>query len=516
MRLGATDFGGKNMIEQTENRDEFVGVNFKRLVDAVLNKSWLVMLVSVVCAALIFAYTFFLVTPMYESSVMFYVNNNAISVGSTSLSLSSSDITASRGLVETYMVILNTRETLSHVTDYAGTEHSYRELSGMISAEAVEETEVFRVTVTSPSPEEAELLANSIAYILPKRISNIVEGTSAKVVDAAVIPSAPSSPSYSKNTMIGFLLGLFVSVLIIVLRELFDISIRNEEDISQCCKHPILATVPDMASSGKGGYYYSSYEKASSAKKKPEAGKKTEQETLIGGNISFAAAEAYKLLRTKLQFSFADDNGCRVLGLTSALSGEGKSLTSVNLAYSLSQLDKNVLLIDCDMRRPTIAKKLGIKTKPGLSSFLTGQIGPEELIQYCGVPKDEMAFHVIAAGECPPNPVELLSSERMSVALDSLRRIYDYVILDLPPVGEVSDALSVAKMTDGTLLVVRQNLCNRPVLKDTVRQFDFIEAKMLGLVFNCADEHSGVYGRKYYYGKKYYKTYGKYNKTQDV
>lgn len=498
------------MVEQTENRDEFVEINFKRLIDAVLHKSWVVMIASVVCAALIFAYTYFFITPKYEASVMFYVNNSDISVGSTSLSLTSSDITASRGLVETYIVILNTRETLSHVTDYAGIELGYKELSSMLSAEAVEETEVFRVTVTSTSPEEAEQLANSIAYILPKRISSIVEGTSAKIVDAAVVPSAPSSPSYTKNTIAGFLLGFLVSVMVIVLREVFDISIRNEEDINQCCKHPILAMVPDMASSGKGGHY-SAYEVKTPAKKAVAGGKKTEQSVFIGSGISFAASEAYKLLRTKLQFSFADGHDCHVIGMSSALSGEGKSLTAVNLAHTLSQLDKEVLLIDCDMRRPTMAKKLGVHSKPGLSSFLTGQIGPEELIQYCGIAGDENAFHVIAAGECPPNPIELLSSDRMTNALASLRKIYDYVILDLPPVGEVSDALAVAKRTDGMLLVVRQNLCNRLILADTVRQFEFIDAKILGLVFNCADEHSGAYSKSYY--KKYYKAYEKENQA---
>ena len=493
------------MVEQTENRDGIVEINFKRLLDAVLHRAWIVVLVSILCAALVFGATFLFITPKYDASVMFYVNNSDISVGNTSLSLTSSDITASRGLVETYIVILNTRETLSHVTDYAGIDIAYDDLSEMISAESVEETEVFRVTVTSADPNEAEELANSIAYILPKRISGIVEGTSAKIVDAAIVPTEPSSPSYTQNTILGFLLGFVLSVSVIVLREIFDISIRNEEDITQCCKHPILAMVPDMTSAGKGGHY-STYDVKATAKKGVVPGKKQEA-ALIGGGINFAASEAYKLLRTKLQFSFADENSCHVIGMSSALSGEGKSLTAVNLAYTLSQLDKDVLLIDCDMRRPTLAKKLGVKSKPGLSSFLTGQIGPEELIQYCGLHGEEDAFHVIAAGECPPNPIELLSSHKMANAIESLRKMYDYIILDLPPVGEVSDALAVAKKTDGMLLVVRQNLCNRIVLADTVRQFEFVEAKILGMVFNCADEHVGPYGKSYY--KKYYKAYEK-------
>ena len=181
----------------------------------------------------------------------------------------------------------------------------------------------------------------------------------------------------------------------------------------------------------------------------------------MGSGMSFAASEAYKLLRTKLQFSFAGDNSCRVIGLSSALSGEGKSLTAINLAYSLSQLNKRVILIDCDMRRPTLAEKLDLRKRPGLSSYLTGQSRLKELIQFCGIKNDENAFHVIAAGQNPPNPVELLSSDKMAAVLEMLRQNYDYVILDLPPVGEVSDAMAVAKILDGMLLVVRQNYCNR-------------------------------------------------------
>ena len=127
-------------------------------------------------------------------------------------------------------------------------------------------------------------------------------------------------------------------------------------------------------------------------------------------------------MRTKLQFSFADDNDCHIIGVSSALTGEGKSLTAVNLSYSLAQLGKRVLLIDCDMRRPSIAEKLNIQKAPGLSEFLSGQAREDNLIQYCGLQDDAEAFHVISAGHVPPNPMELLSSARMETMLEQLRR----------------------------------------------------------------------------------------------
>lgn len=492
------------MNEQAVNKDDFVEIDFKRLLDAVLNKSLVVALVSVLCAVIIFVGTILFVTPQYEASAVFYVNNSDISVGGTSLSLTSSDISASRGLVDTYIVILNTRETLNYVIDYAGVNLTYQQVKGMITAEAVEETEVFRVTVTNPDPLVAEQIANSIAYILPKRISSIVEGTSAKVVDSAIVPSAPSSPSYTKNTLVGFLLGFVLSVFVIMLREVFNVTIRTEDDVTQCCKYPVLAAVPDMTAPGKGGYYYSGEKKKSHA---PAANQKA---ITIGNEISFAASEAYKLLRTKLQYSFAGEHTCRVIGISSAMTGEGKSLTSINLAYTLSQLNKKVLLIDCDMRRPSLAVKLSISKKPGLSGYLSGQNTLDTLLQSCGIPGDENAFYVIASGQNPPNPMELLSSERMTKMLNSLRGAFDYIILDLPPVGEVGDALAVSKETDGVLLVVRQDYCNRLALSATVRQFEFVGSRLLGIAINGATEDSKGYGKGYYkkYGKsKYEKSY---------
>ena len=212
-------------------------------------------------------------------------------------------------------------------------------------------------------------------------------------------------------------------------------------------------------------------------------------------------------MRTKLQFSFTDEGVSRVIGLSSALSGEGKSLSAINLAFTLSQLDKKVILIDCDMRRPSLATKLSIEKVPGLSSYLSGQNTMENLIQKCGLSGEEDAFDVVAAGRNPPNPIELLSSDNMLKMLDYLRKKYDYIILDLPPVGEVSDALAVAKITDGMLLVVRQHYCNRIALSDTARQFAFVNAKILGVVYNCTSENAKNYGYRKGYYKRYYRRY---------
>lgn len=497
-----------------ENRAEQIKemkIDIQRLLRVVWNKLWLIVLSSIAGAIIFLLGTLFLITPQYESSAMFYVNNNSLSVGDASFSITSSDITASKSLVDSYIVILQTRESLNDVIDYAGVDRTYKELIKMITANSVNGTEIFEVIVTSPDPYEAEKIVDAIAYILPKRISSIIDGTSAKIVDAAVVAAKPSSPSYTINTLIGFVFGITLSVSVIVLREIFDITIRTEEDITQSSKHPILAAVPDMAAPSKGGYYGYGDKKGGSKAGISGNGK---QPVLVGSEISFAASEAYKLLRTKLQFSFADDNSCRVIGVSSALAGEGKSLTAVNLAYALSQLDKRVMLIDCDMRRPSLTTNLPISKVPGLSNYLSGQCELNDLFQFCGIKNDEKAFIAVSAGRNPPNPIELLSSARMNRMIEGLRNNLDYIILDLPPVGEVSDALAVVKQVDGMLLVARQNYCDRIAFSNAVRQFEFVDAKILGVIYNCASENDGAYGKKNY--KKYYSKYkGNYQAAAD-
>ena len=484
-----------NEYKKKEQAEE-MEIDVQELVSELWDKMWYLLVSAVMGAVAAFLITFLLITPLFQSSAMFYVNNSSLSVGDATFSIDSGDISASKSLVDSYIVILKTRESLNDVIDYSGVNRTYEELRSMISAASVNSTEIFEVVVTSPDPAEAEQIAKAIAYILPKRISSIIEGTSAKIVDSAVKATTPSSPSYTMNVLAGFAIGFALAAVFVMLQKLFDITIRSEEDIAQCCDHPVLASVPDMDAPSKGGYYYGAYGQEAAKKQGAAA------TGMVGSQVSFAASEAYKLLRTKLKYSFAAEKGCRVIGVSSALAGEGKSLSSINLAYSLSELGDRVLLIDCDMRRPSLPDKLPIKKKPGLSGFLAGQNTAESLIQNCGIPGSEKAFHVIASGQNPPNPIELLSSERMKELLDAFRKYYDYIILDLPPVGEVSDALAVANKADGVLLVVRQNYCNRIALSSTNRQFEFVNAHILGLVYNCASEGSGKYGKKYY--KKYY------------
>lgn len=224
----------------------------------------------------------------------------------------------------------------------------------------------------------------------------------------------------------------------------------------------------------------------------PEESRKT-----LGNSLSFAAAEAYKLLRTNLEFSLPMESGCRVIGVTSSLKGEGKSTTSVNIAYTMAQSGGKVLLIEADMRLPTLAKRLRVKTRPGISNLLVGQCSGNDVLQKTDLISN---LWVATAGDIPPNPSELLGSANMKATIDAMKDFFDVIIVDLPPVSAVTDAALVSKLVDGMILVVRQNYCDRGVLDESVRQLRFVGAKILGFVMTGADTQKKGYK---HYGKSY-------------
>lgn len=211
----------------------------------------------------------------------------------------------------------------------------------------------------------------------------------------------------------------------------------------------------------------------------------------FGGNLSFAAAEAYRLLRTNLDFSIPSGGKCKIIGVTSTLRGEGKSTTSVNIAYTFAETGQHVLLLEADLRLPNAAKRLKLKECPGMSNLLIGQCTANEALQHCDLSE---TLRVITAGDIPPNPAELLNSEQMAEALRAFSRYFDVIIVDLPPVSVVSDALIMSRMLSGMVVVVRESVCGRKELNDTIRQLEFTECKILGFVMTGAGSQSKKYG----------------------
>ena len=238
---------------------------------------------------------------------------------------------------------------------------------------------------------------------------------------------------------------------------------------------------------------------------KKRAGRRNVQQGIICEGLSFAASEAYKLLRTNLLFSLPEKH-CHIIGVTSSVRGEGKSTTSVNLSYTIAQSGKRVLLIDADMRLPSVAIKLDLKGAPGLSNLIAGLRSERSCLRQSNQLEN---WYILPAGDIPPNPSELLGSEKMHALLQHYEEIFDVIIIDLPPVNIVADALVISKWADGLICVVRQNYTDRRALSDCMYQIQKLGSHFLGFVMTDAAvgetgyKSYGKYGKKYGYGYGY-------------
>lgn len=227
--------------------------------------------------------------------------------------------------------------------------------------------------------------------------------------------------------------------------------------------------------------------------------------TSFGANLNFSATEAYKLLRTNIMFSFSDEGTGHVIGVTSAIQAEGKSSTACNIAYALSEAGGRVLLFEGDLRRPSIASKLNVERTPGLTNLLVTKMDYRTIIQQCVLAPN---LDILTSGDIPPNPSELLTSNRMEKLMERLRQEYDYIVVDLPPIAVVSDTLAISKFLDGIIMVVRSGVSDQQMLAEAMRQLDMVNARVLGFAYRDADGSEKQYGRRY--GKKYSKYYNRY------
>ena len=241
----------RNMNNETGELE----IDLLRMAQVLWKKAVGIVIAGVLAAAAALGYTAFFVTPLYKAEALMYVNSNNISVGSTKVSISQAELSAAQTLVDTYIVILNTRATLSEVIAQTKVNYTYEQLKKMISAQSVNSTEVFSITVTSPDPKEAEVLANAIAQILPQKIASIVEGSSARIVDYAVEPSEKASPSLRGNMLLGFVIGVIGACAVVVIRELMDDLIHDSDYLIQTYDIPVLAVIPDLLSSQSANAY---------------------------------------------------------------------------------------------------------------------------------------------------------------------------------------------------------------------------------------------------------------------
>jgi tyrosine-protein kinase len=304
--------------------------------------------------------------------------------------------------------------------------------------------------------------------------------TGGSVVQPAIRPSSPSSPNHLRNGVLALLLGLALGVGLAFLRERLDDTLRGREDLEETARAPILAVVPRVPDWKDHDF--------------PELVSRVAPKS--------GPAEAYRTLRTNLQF-LGHDGDLRILCVTSPSLGDGKTTTVANLGLSLAQAGRKVIIVSCDLRRPRLHRFFGLDNETGLSSVLSGQLDVAKAIRR----PDVENVVVMPSGPVPPNPAELLSSDRMVELLAELRRASDIAILDTPPILAVADALQMAAKSDGTLIVADAESTRRAAVRHVRQQLDQVGARVVGAVLNNFDAGSARYsaygGYRYMYAYPY-------------
>ncbi|WP_417234434.1 polysaccharide biosynthesis tyrosine autokinase [Arthrobacter sp.] len=337
------------------------------------------------------------------------------------------------------------------------------DLKKTISASIPTDTSIVNLSVTNPSPERAADIANALAkqlqvasFKLSPKHKNGEAMVQATVTTPAVVPEAPISPSLKINGVVGLALGLGLGLGFAVLRELMDNKIRHEQDVQGITDVPVV---------GQLGF---------------ERGIAPGRWLLLGTPMATRrSTEEFNKLRLNLQFvEFAHET--RVITVLSAVPDEGKTNVAINLAISMAQSGKKVLLIDADMRKPSVATGFHIEGAVGLTSVLIGDVTFPEVAQ----PWGETSLDILPAGLLPPNPSDLLDSQVMNSLLTELRDQYDSIIIDAPPILPVSDGFILEQLSDGILLVVAAGSTSKDRFAKACQNLEKFDAHVLGVVIN--------------------------------
>jgi len=453
-----------------------------------------------------------LVTPTFESRVTFYVYNNS-GGASQSGSIDKSDLQAAESLATTYSKILESNSVLNAVLSDLNSALTRKELAQMVDVAVVTNTQLLEVVITSTDANFACNVAESFASVAPAEIVRITKAGGVEVVDHPEVATEQASPRTAFDTAIAVVVGVIIAAVIIILKTLSDTTIYLPEDIEKLVGVAVIGQIPEIEGTEKNYKYWElanggtiSYE---TKKIRQNMKNKSEiiasnRKRLLNNDTPFAIREAYVKLRTGLMFCMTKDRdrACKTIAVTSANPSEGKSLTAANIAISYAMLGKKTLLIDADLRKPTQRRLWKLDVSSGLCDFIAG-IWKLELVKVKDLP-----LWIIGAGTIPPNPSELLSSDRMKTFVAEIATRYDYVIIDTPPINTVADAQILSAFVDGVLIVAKSGTTTSDELRAAVDAVERAEGNLCGVVLNDLNMKSMRYSYKYKYGGKYGDKYG--------
>ena len=406
-------------------------------------------------------------TPQYTANARFYL---------------AAESKTPKGDTGTFVVTTSDLKTYVAVLGSPSVINPLRERLGLppntpidVTASVDGQTSILNVSATSTDPNRAARIANATGPQLAAvagKFSALLRASGQEVrsttIAPAVPPSSPSSPDVTRNLTLAALAGLFLGIGLAFVRHALDTKVRSESDIRAFSDSPMLSGLPAQRGDEKG---------------------------LILEKAPFGGyAEAVRRLRTNLMFVDVT-TGTHSFVVTSAVPGEGKTTTTINLAFAMAHAGGRVLLVDADLRNPSVARRMGLEESVGLTSVLLGDADLDDVVQQWR----DSNLYVLGAGQIPPNPSELLGSEPMNDLFAHLKREFDFVLVDSPPLVPVVDAVLIEKLTGGMLVVVAWNRTKKRDLSSALKALDTVGANVSGFTFNMVSAgDADVYRHGYY------------------
>jgi capsular exopolysaccharide synthesis family protein len=423
----------------------------------ILRRSWRMITALALLGTIVAGVASLLTPTSYTASTSLFVSTQN---SETSAELQQGSVFA-LARVQSYVDVTTKPTVLQPVIDKLGLGMTPEALASKIKTSTARNTVIIEIEARDRSAQRSADIANAVAASLITAVADLerpTNGTPTPVrlspVDHASMPSEPSSPNVKLDLALGLLYGLAAGIGAAVLRHVLDRNIRTESDLRKTTELPLLAGITEQGGSGR----------------------------LLGAAPSVldgSGAEAFRKLRTNLQFAGVN-RPMRSIVVTSASAGEGKSTVALNLALTVAKGGRKVILVDADLRLPSVAAATGIEGEIGLTTVLVGTSSLEDSIQYWA--HDGLAL--LASGPLPPNPSELLGSAAMSNLIEELQKRFDLIIVDSPPILPVADASVLTRSTDSVLLVVGTKKVSQHSLSKAIDQLNFVDANILGVVQN--------------------------------
>lgn len=444
-----------------------------------LRTRWITLCVTILCCLLGAVVVTLLTTPLYKSSTRLFVSTTA---GASLTETYQGNRTAQERVVS-YRELLTGQTLAQRTIDKLGLDMTAGELQQHVTASSKLDTVLITVEVLDTSPVQARDIANTLSdefVVLVRELETPEDGSTpdSRVVveQRASIPDQSVVPNTVRNIVIGIAVGVLAGIGLVLLRDTLDNTVKDRRTIEELSGRGLVGSIP------------------------------TDKERRSEPAISFdtdnsAIAEAFRKLRTNLQF-LTVDNPPRVIVITSSVPSEGKSTTAVNIALALAELDKNVVIVDGDMRRPTLHKYLDLVGPVGFSTVLSGGTSLGDALQKTRFP----GLTALTSGAIPPNPSELLGSQSAKKLIVELRSQFDYVIIDSTPLLAVTDAAILAEAADGVLMISRYGRTKREQLTHAVGSLNDVGATVLGAVLTMTPTRGGG---TYSYNYSYYGVEGK-------